>query len=149
MVGLYAVAVPLVGGARESATPGPAWQASEAAGIEVAAREGKPLLVDFGADWCVACKELEHFTFSDPRVIELAGRFVTVRVDATKQTAEIQALMRKYGIVGLPWVAFVAPDGRIFADLTVTGFIDADAMLARMQQALQRSGGVPAQAAGT
>ena len=149
VVGLYAVAVPLVGGVRESTAAGPVWLASETAGLQVAAREGKPLLIDFGADWCVACKELERYTFSDARVIEMAGRFVTVRVDATKQTAEIQALMRKYGIVGLPWVAFVTPDGRILAELTVTGFIDAEAMLARMQQALRAGGATTMDAAGS
>jgi thiol:disulfide interchange protein DsbD len=87
----------------------------------------------------VACKELEHLTFSDARVITLSQRFVPVRVDATKQTADIQRLMKKYGIVGLPWVAFVTPDGTILQDLTVTGFIDAEAMLQRMQQALETS----------
>ena len=104
--------------------------------MQVALSEGKPLLVDFSAEWCVACKELEHFTFSDERVIELAKSFVTVRGDATQQTPEIQGLMQKYGIVGLPWVAFVTPDGTILKHLTVTGYIDADAMLERMQEAL-------------
>jgi hypothetical protein len=47
--------------------------------------------------------------------------------------------MKKYGIVGLHWVAFVTPDGTILQDLTVTGFIDAEAMLQRMQQALETS----------
>ena len=55
----------------------------------------------------MACKELERYTFSDPRVIERAAAFVTVRVDATRSTPEIDRLMTKYGIRGLPWVAFV------------------------------------------
>ncbi|HZL86287.1 MAG TPA: cytochrome c biogenesis protein CcdA, partial [Candidatus Krumholzibacteria bacterium] len=135
VAGLYATILPLVRG-ESAAVTGPGWLGSEAHAAQKAQSEGKPLMVDFTADWCVACKELEHLTFSDPRVIELAKRFVTVRVDATKQTPEIQELMRKYGIVGLPWVAFVAPDGRILAALTVTGYIDADTMLARMQRAL-------------
>jgi thiol:disulfide interchange protein DsbD len=135
VAGLYATILPLVRG-ESAAVTGPGWLGSEAHAAQKAQSEGKPLMVDFTADWCVACKELEHLTFSDPRVIELAKRFVTVRVDATKQTPEIQELMRKYGIVGLPWVAFVSPDGRILATLTVTGYIDADTMLARMQRAL-------------
>ncbi len=134
--GAYAVAFTLFFGGERGATPGPDWLASESQGSERAATEGKPMLVDFSAEWCVACKELEHFTFSDERVIELSKSFVAVRVDATKQTPEIQSLMKKYGIVGLPWVAFVAPDGTILKDLTVTGFIDADAMLGRMRGAL-------------
>ncbi len=97
------------------------------------------MLVDFAAEWCAACKELERDTFSDPRVIERARSFVTVRVDATRSSPEIDRLMSKYGIRGLPWVAFVDPDGTIRRELTVTGFIDAQAMLARMAQAAPAS----------
>ncbi|MFQ5599437.1 MAG: protein-disulfide reductase DsbD family protein, partial [Candidatus Krumholzibacteriia bacterium] len=136
VAGAYAALVPFTTGLRTGPTDGPAWLSSESEGMSVAAAEGKPMLVDFSADWCVACKELEQHTFSDERVIELAERFVTVRVDATKQTPEITELTRKYGILGLPWVAFVTADGRILKDLTVTGFVDADAMLERMRKVL-------------
>jgi len=134
-LGLYAVIAPLAGRS-PAAKPGPAWLGSESDGRSRAAASGKPMLVDFGAAWCGACKELEHLTFSDPRVIELARDFVTVRVDATTRTPEVDALMRQYGIRGLPWVAFVQPDGTILHDLTVTGFVNADDMLARMRRAL-------------
>jgi thiol:disulfide interchange protein DsbD len=137
VAGAYAVVASLVvGSPREPAAAGPRWLATEAEGVRVATAEKKPLLVDFSAEWCVACKELERFTFSDPRVIERAKEFITVRVDATRQTPEIQSLIRKYGISGLPWVAFVMPDGRILKEHSVTGYIDAEAMLERMQQVL-------------
>jgi thiol:disulfide interchange protein DsbD len=133
----YSLVVPILplvrGSQRTSAST---WLASEAEGLRLARAEGKPMLVDFGASWCGACKELEHITFADARVQSLAQRFVTVRVDATTRTPEVDALMTRYGIVGLPWVAFVTPEGEILQELTVTGFIDADAMLARMQRAL-------------
>jgi thiol:disulfide interchange protein DsbD len=134
--GLYALALPwLPGGARDH-VPNPQWMVSESEGLAAAARDAKPMLVDFSADWCVACKELERFTFSDARVIELSRRFVPVRVDATERTPEIDALMRRYGIRGLPWIAFVRPDGSILSELTVTGFVEADVMLERMRAAL-------------
>ena len=133
--GLYAVAAPYFTRG-EASVLGPAWLASEAEGRARAQAAAMPLLIDFSADWCVACKELERYTFSDPRVIELARSFVTVRVDATERTAEIRALEKTYGIVGLPWVVFVSPDGRLLSDLTVTGFVEADAMLDRMRRAL-------------
>jgi thiol:disulfide interchange protein len=96
------------------------------------------MLVDFGAAWWGLQGTLEHLTFSDARVIELAREFVAVRVDATKRTPEVDALMRQYSIRGLPWVAFVQPDGTVLHDLTVTGFVNADDMLARMRRALPR-----------
>src|SRR5262249_11914777 len=138
--------VPLILTSRAGAVPNPTWLVSEPQGLRVAVAESKPLLIDFGAEWCAACKELERFTFSDQRVIELSKRFVPVRVDATRPTPEVQALMKKYGIIGLPWVAFVAADGTVLKELSVTGFIDADAMLARMQKALPQ---VSAASAGT
>jgi thiol:disulfide interchange protein DsbD len=143
-IGLYALATPWLPGGARDAVANPSWLVSEAAGLSQARAQAKPLLVDFSAEWCVACKELERFTFSDPRVIALSQRFVPVRVDATDRTPEIDALMRRYGILGLPWVAFVLPDGTILPDLTVTGFIDAETMLARMESALQ--GAAPARA---
>jgi thioredoxin:protein disulfide reductase len=145
--GVYAAAVPFLT-TSHSEIAGPRWLASETEGRTLARTEGKPMMVDFRADWCVACKELEHDTFSDPRVIELAQNFVTVRVDATDRTAEIRDLEETYGIIGLPWVAFVSPEGTVLADLTVTGFIDAEAMLDRMHRALP-GGAASATAAGT
>jgi thiol:disulfide interchange protein DsbD len=144
--GAYAVVMPLLARPGE-AVAGPPWVTSEAAGLASASAASKPMLVDFSADWCVACKELERHTFSDPRVIELARRFVTVRVDATQRSAEIKALEAKYRIVGLPWVAFVRPDGTILAELTVTGFVSADIMLERMRAALPEGGTAAARAA--
>ena len=142
--GIYALFMPWLPGGTRDAVVNPNWLTSESAGRVAAAREAKPMFVDFSAEWCVACKELERFTFSDARVIDLSRQFVAVRVDATERTPEIDALMRQYGIRGLPWVAFVTPDGTILPDLTVTGFIDAEAMLERMQAAL--SGVAPARA---
>jgi thiol:disulfide interchange protein DsbD len=136
VAGVYALLVPMLAGRGPATGVTAGWVQSEAEGLQRARAEGKPMLVDFSASWCGACKELEHLTFADPRVQELATRFVTVRVDATTRTPEIDALMERYGIVGLPWVAFVTPGGEILEELTVTGFIDADAMLERMGRAL-------------
>jgi len=134
MAGLYGLATPLLPGAHAQVIANPAWIASESQGLDLARSQSKPMMIDFGAEWCVACKELEKFTFSDPRVIEQSKSFIAVRVNATKSTPELQALMKKYGILGLPWVAFVEPNGTIRPELTVTGFIDANMMLERMQR---------------
>ena len=82
-----------------------AWWTHEPQARERALAEGKPVLVDFGASWCVACKELETRTFLDPRVRAEGERFVAIRVDATDDEApEIRRLSAKYRAVGLPTV---------------------------------------------
>ncbi len=100
---------------------------------------GKPVLVDFYADWCAACKELEHLTFPDPRVKGLSERFTLLKIDATEDSPELQRLKKKYGVIGLPTLVFYDASGRVRADLTVTGFEDAEAFSGRMQAALGSS----------
>jgi thiol:disulfide interchange protein DsbD len=81
------------------------WESSEKRALERAASEHKPLLIDFGASWCAACKEIDERTFPDPRVRAEAARFVTLHVDASDEDApDVDALRRKYKIVGLPVV---------------------------------------------
>ncbi len=82
------------------------WESSEAAAIARAASEHKPLLVDFGASWCGACKELDEKTFTDARVRAEGSRFVALHVDATDDDDEgIAAVRRKYRATeGLPVV---------------------------------------------
>src|SRR5690606_17260109 len=77
--------------------------------VETAALAAKsdtqPLLVDFTAAWCGACKELDKLTFADPQVSKEAGRFVAVKVDATDdEDPLVKKTMQTYGVVGLPTV---------------------------------------------
>ncbi len=81
-------------------------------GLAQAKASGKPLMIDFWAEWCVACKELDHKTFSDPSVAPIInGKFIAVKVDGTKITPELKAVWARYGVRGLPTVAFFTPDG--------------------------------------
>jgi thiol:disulfide interchange protein DsbD len=81
------------------------WLTSESQALAKASAEGKPLLIDFGAEWCKACKELEHDTFPDANVRNEAQRFVALHVDATDdEDKEVIRLKDKYGVVGLPTV---------------------------------------------
>jgi thiol:disulfide interchange protein DsbD len=106
----------------------------EAARSEALSR-GVPLLVDFGADWCNACKELDHEAMSDARVVAEAGRFVAVRVDlsASVATPARWALLRRYRQPGLPLVVMHHSDGREAA--RVTGPVGADEFLGFLRQA--------------
>jgi thiol:disulfide interchange protein len=103
---------------------------------EVEAREKRqPMMIDFSAEWCKACKELEAHTFSEPGVAKRLSAWVTVRVDMTDDRPEHKPLREKYKIQGLPTVAFVTADGRWLEDLTLTGFEPAAEFNARLDRA--------------
>lgn len=130
------------GGGAQSVESGIRWSTDEAAALARASAEGKPVMIDFTADWCAACKELEHYTYSDARVIKAAEGMVTVMIDATRgDDPAVKALVAKYEVAGLPKVMFLKPDGSPLDELTVTGFIPADEFLPHMTAALAASGG--------
>ncbi len=89
------------------------WEANEPAARTRASSEHKPLLVDFGASWCGACKELDEKTFPDPRVAAEGSRFVALHVDATDDDdPEVSRVRHKYGVTeGLPVVLLFGSDG--------------------------------------
>jgi thiol:disulfide interchange protein DsbD len=116
-------------GARERArAPGLTWHGDEAAALALAQAEGRPVILDFWADWCVACRELDRLAWADPRVRAAASRFVAVKVDGTEDTPAFQALTAKYGIVGMPTVVFIDARGRE-VPLRVTGAIEPAEMI--------------------
>jgi thiol:disulfide interchange protein DsbD len=86
--------------------------------------EGKPVLIDFFADWCAACKELDRETYPSPEVIAEAERFLSIKIDATNSEDALDALMDRFGVQGLPTVAFVSSSGEILRDPRVTGFLE-------------------------
>lgn len=90
-----------------------AWLSAEPEAVAKAEAEKKPLLIDFGAEWCVACKDLEKRTFPHPLVTAQANRFVALRVDATDdEHPEIRRLTKKYRVLGLPTVIVVGSHGQ-------------------------------------
>jgi len=89
------------------------WLSSEADGLKLAQTEHRPVIVDFGAEWCGACKELTTHTFADDKVRSEAGRFVAVRVDATDEDdPQVNAIKGKYKVVGLPTVVVLDSHGK-------------------------------------
>ncbi len=121
-------------GARERARSagGFAWLADEAQALALAKREGRPVILDFWADWCIACRELDRTTWADPRVRAEASRFVAVKLDGSYGSEAFAAASEKYGILGMPSVIFIDPRGREIPE-RVTGAIGADEMLERLR----------------
>ena len=94
---------------------------------EVAAAQaaGKPLLLDFYADWCVSCKEMERYTFPDAQVRQVLANTVLLRADVTANDEADQALLAKFGIFGPPTIAFYGSDGIERSTLRVVGYMKA------------------------
>ena len=100
------------------------------------------MLIDFGAEWCAACKELDLHTWTDPVVAaEVARKFVPLKIDATDENDANDALLKKYGVPGLPTVLMVAckdpePTCAVPQDGPgrVTGFLPPPEMLERMRR---------------
>jgi thiol:disulfide interchange protein DsbD len=91
---------------------GKGWRSDLGPSLELARQEGKPLLLDFRADWCVACVELEKETWTDPRVRTALGELIPVRLDMTRASDEGQALLRRFRVMGLPTVILLDPQGK-------------------------------------
>lgn len=102
--------------------------------LQRAKAEGKPVMIDFYADWCAACKELDRETYVAPVVIEEAERFFNVKVDGTTEDDVITALYDKFDVQGLPTVAFVSSGGEILRDPRVTGFLGPDKFLGELRK---------------
>jgi thiol:disulfide interchange protein DsbD len=100
---------------------------------------GKPVVLDFYADWCAPCKKMEKLTFPDPRVQERLARFVFIKVDLTRTgSVAVEELMRQYEIAGVPTYVFLDPAGTEMTDLRQVGFIEADGFVKLLDRALAK-----------
>jgi len=88
--------------------------------------KGQPVMLDFYADWCVACKELEQLTFSDPKVQQLLKNTTLLQVDVTANTEADKALLKRFGLYGPPGIAFFNGHGQEMPTLKTVGFQNAD-----------------------
>lgn len=112
------------------------WVNYSEAQLEKAIAQGKPVIIDFRADWCVACHELDEKTFSKAEFKALSEKFILLQVDATEDTKAIQEILTKYSVKGLPTVVFINKSGQIISELTFTQFIKWDELEKKMQKAL-------------
>ncbi|ENK5210126.1 protein-disulfide reductase DsbD [Klebsiella aerogenes] len=99
----------------------------------LAQAKGKPVMLDLYADWCVACKEFEKYTFSAPEVRQALKETVLLQVDVTKNSAQDAALLKHLQVLGLPTILFFNAQGEEQPAQRVTGFMDAAAFIAHLR----------------
>ncbi|HDX8429783.1 TPA: protein-disulfide reductase DsbD, partial [Aeromonas veronii] len=102
--------------------------------VQLAAARGKPVLLDLYADWCVACKEFEHKTFSDPAVRERFGQMVLLQADVTANDDADVELLNTLNVLGLPTLIFFDREGKELTGQRVTGFMGPAEFLGRLDQ---------------
>lgn len=90
--------------------------------VAQAARQGRPVMLDFYADWCVSCIEMERFTFTDPAVRDKLAGAVLLQADVTANTPDDRALLERFGLFGPPAIVFFDAQGRELSDQRVIGF---------------------------
>ena len=130
----------LRGAAAASETRGPQFEmVSSVAELDTRLKSAnKPVLLDFYADWCVSCKEMERFTFSDPAIAARFNRMLLLKADVTANSPADQALLKRFGLFGPPGIIFFDAKGTEVADLRVVGFQDAKVFGNQLDQALIR-----------
>ncbi|MCF7355314.1 protein-disulfide reductase DsbD [Vibrio sp. CK2-1] len=94
----------------------------------------KPVMFDFYADWCVACKEFEKYTFHDPKVASELANFVLIQADVTAATPDDIALMEKMKVLGLPTIEFWDAQGEHIPQARIAGFMNADDFSQHLKQ---------------
>ena len=94
--------------------------------LAAARAAGAPAMLDFAADWCVSCKEMDARTFRTPAVRAALARYRLLQADVTANDADDQALLKRFGIYGPPTTVFFAADGRERSAYRLVGFVDAD-----------------------
>ncbi len=116
------------------------WFTFDHSKLAEAAAAGKPVMIDFYADWCIPCKELEKFTFSAPQVVETSRSFVMLKMDLTTADDPLaKELKSSFKIKGVPTLVFLTPDGQEVKESRIVGFVETEKFLPVMQKVLEKS----------
>ncbi|MEG9482604.1 protein-disulfide reductase DsbD [Mannheimia sp. HC-2023] len=101
---------------------------------KLTASKGKKVMLDLYADWCVACKEFEKYTFTDINVQQKLNEMVVLQIDLTKNSTENIAFMQHFNVLGLPTILFFDENGNELSQSRVTGFLEANQFLDRLNK---------------
>ena len=105
--------------------------------LRSAAAAGQPVMLDYYADWCVSCKEMEKYTFTDPQVHEALGTTKLLQVDVTRNSEADQALLQRYGLYGPPAILFFDATGSERRAHRLVGFVPAERFAKHVRQAIR------------
>jgi thiol:disulfide interchange protein DsbD len=122
----------------EKPVPGIAWELFSEERLAEAAEAGTPVLLNFTADWCIPCHELDHKTFSIEGVIMLSEGTVPLQVDLTAIGKNETAIKKRFNVRGVPTIIFIDGSGEERSELRVTGFVKADEFTKRLKSLLEQ-----------
>ena len=100
---------------------------------DVLANAGRPVMLDFYADWCVSCKEMERFTFNETSVRQRLAGALLLQADVTRNNNADKALLRRFGLFGPPGIVFFDSKGKEIEGLRVIGFQDSQRFAKTLQ----------------
>lgn len=103
--------------------------------ISQAAANHQPVMLDFYADWCISCKEMETYTFADPRVKQALNGYVLLQADVTNNSDDDKALLEKFSLIGPPAILFFGPDTQEKTASRVIGYQDVETFIKSLQRA--------------
>lgn len=106
------------------------WEKYSPEVLDEAASSGEPVLIDFFAEWCIPCHDLEHYTYSNPQVKDELMRFRRIKVDVTDpMDPNIQEISQRFGVEGVPFIVFLDSQGNEVEEARISGFIAPRAMI--------------------
>jgi len=111
-----------------------AWHTDENEALKLARQRNLPVIIDFTADWCAVCHEIDSILFQNPQIIAKLRGLIPLRLDVTKETPENAALLQKYGILSLPAIIFISRDGNILEKPRIHGLVPIEVFLDTLEQ---------------
>lgn len=110
------------------------WQSYEVSALATAQNAGRPIMIDFTAKWCAACKELDRGPFSNPAIIEATSKFERFQVDGTNPSdPAVKAAISRFDVQGFPTVIFMDSSGNEVADARIVGYVNSTEMMKRLK----------------
>jgi thiol:disulfide interchange protein DsbD len=119
---------------------GVSWIPYRESRMERAFEDKKPVILDFYAEWCVPCRIMDSKVFTAPEVVQLSRQVVMMRVDLTKRRTDQDAVLKRWGVRGVPTVLFFNRNGTEMRNLSMESYVDKEAFLRRLEELVEGKG---------